>query len=324
MTNKRVMIIVWKWKDLMKEKKNWDEAKIIDQNNDKIIRIIEPNSTEAKDRLYRFVQENHDANVFIFLHRGHNYKSNDVKEVLHRIHENGYNGNLVKAFLFQGPRDFIYYSTQNEGLLNQTGQFARNDVFKFRERASNGEEIVKTERVTVANFNLDSRQWEVIPKHFNRVWRHYEHEFKKKINSLHLDLMSYLVEIPSNHSNKKPFPIKLWYNQIKERETPLLYIRLKSFFDAYTPSSMEKLNAEEWKIAKDELNILKEWEKLKQVSTSFDDCNANLSENEEARDHYSKLKENFDPNLLKTNPNKKISLYELHHLFKSLVKILPD
>lgn len=331
MSIKRIMIIVWGWLDIENRKQltgledmTWDEAIIEGQEDDLIIRVNEEESKAAKQLLYSLVERFPKAEIFIFLHRNHNYHYEDAKEIMHHVRVNQTNKQMVKVFLFSGGRDYLYYNIANEGLLNQIGNFMVDYEYTYWDINEKGKKIQKTEEVEVAKYDRKRKKWVVFPRHFNRVWRYYQHEFKKKINSLHIELMNFLVEIPSADGNQTAIPLKIWHDKIAEE--PNLHWRVKNFLNLYEAASLSKLPSpkkEEWKA---EFRKLQSLERDKEISMVFDDCNANLSEmGNGSGDYYQELREALLPIFQENRDGYPcLSLIQIHQLFTNLLQSLPD
>lgn len=308
------MIIVWRWKPLRRQKLWSDEIQIKGQARDKVIRISE-NAADPKQIIYEKVEKYQDAELFIFLHRNKDHFDNkDVKKILTSIKQNGWAKNKAKCFLFSGGRDYIYYGTQNEGLLDQYGDFMVDLDYKIVE---NG--VAKYEEVSVIEKNELLQEWEVLPKHFNKVWRYYQHEFKKKIFDLHIELQSFLVEISASHKNLDLFPANYWLEKLNERK--LLLYRFRSFLDAYNKSELDRLESGLKNQRTKELSELKKAERQNGVSYIFDDCTTNLEAVTGEKEPYLKLKKALSPVFApKTAAVKqKMSLNKINILFEALL-----
>lgn len=308
------MIIVWRWKPLRRQKFWSDEIQVKGQARDKVVRISE-SAADPQQIIYEKVEKYQDAELFIFLHRNKDHFDNkDVKKILAYIKQSGWAKDKVKCFLFSGGRDYIYYGTQNEGLLDQHGNFMVDRDYRIIE---NG--VTRYEEVSVIEKNELLQEWEVLPKHFNKVWRYYQHEFKKKIFDLHIELQSFLTEISASNKNLESLPGNYWLEKLKERK--LLLYRLRSFLDAYNKSELDRLEPGLKKRRTKELEKLKEQESVRGISYVFDDCTTNLEAVDGAQVPYLALKIELMPVFASntTNTTPKISLERVYFLFEQLL-----
>jgi hypothetical protein len=273
----RTMIILWRWNDLNKNQPI-DITNIVKSTTDKIIRIKKPKAEKGTLLIIKEAKKalkNGDA--FIFLHRDDGYESKDVNHIIGLL-QGFNNGHLIKCFLFGDNRDYIYFDTQDEGLLNQTGGFM-NDVDYFKIHIKNGKEVIEYLDAVVVEKNDTTGKEEVKLEHFDRVWLYYQGEFHKKINELLVDFISEFVDLKDSRNNYELIPNATWRKRIEQCETDdkqYLNLRIKSFLEILEP---------------DKEDILKAFEIKEETSFVFDDCQGNLGqhEKEEVKTNYNKL-----------------------------------
>ena len=300
----RIMFIIWKWQDIPAVNEYFlqkrpqlledistghevifDHFEVENHAHDKVIRANIYNYEGTKplvDEIINFyLKDIEGAQVYLFLHRGHAYGWKNVDDFLKTTPVN-------KCFLFSDQRDFIYFNTKDEGLLNDVGDFKISDTVKVADKSNK----------------------KVVKQHFDAVWQYYEEEFQQKLYQLHSDLSSYLFSSLSNElSAGKPIPVQLILQKLKEDEHTLLYQRLKSFLNLYpqrftygvkAPKSkitiyqegkLPELKLEEAQQLNEEMNALIRFEKKAQQSFTFDDCITNLMESNHAR--YDDLREKY-------------------------------
>jgi hypothetical protein len=273
----RTMIILWKWKELSVQKP-MDVINIVKSSTDKIVRI---NRTKAKEGTLLVIKEAKKAlgtgEVFIFLHRNDGYGSSDVNGLIKNL-QSDRNGHLLKCFLFADGRDYIYFDTQDEGLLNQTGGFMNDDEF-FKTHLKDGKEIIEYLDAVVVEENNETGKEEVKLEHFDRVWLYYRGEFHKKINELLVDFISEFVDLNNQPINCEQFDNAVWrkkFDACETAEKQYLNLRVKSFLGELQPEDEE---------------TLKNFEIKEEVSFVFDDCWGNLGQHEKdnVRSAYTNL-----------------------------------
>ena len=229
MATKKIMIIIWRWKGLIKVNKNYIEKpknqsllNNIKQNhpriydvwnvepsqNTKIAKVIRAsiiNTEETQPLLKQLIdlEATDDCKIFLFLHRNNFYTQKDVKTLLQKYPL------LDKCFLFGDGRDFIYYKTKNEGLLDGAGKFKIGIVFP-------SEQIIKQ-------------------PHFDNVWQYYSLEFKQKLQDLNEAIQAYCMGL-TTPSYGEFITKQTFINFLKQK--PTLYYRIKSFLNIY-PSRKE-------------------------------------------------------------------------------------
>jgi len=317
----RVLIIVWKWSEL--ERKVGDEVfdtfKTTGKNKDLIIRINELKSPKAIERLYKFISKHQTAKILLFLHREHDYNGKDIQTILENteIQNSKY---WLKCFLFTGGTDFIYYNSKNEGLLDGMGEFM-NGSFRESYIDENGRKKYKPSRFVSV---LSDDETMVVDKHFERVWAHYEFEFKKKISKLKVDFLSYFVEVPSKNNNETEIACQDWLNRLTQNR--LLHLRIRSFLGVYDKDVLDKEGSKFVKKHTAEIKELQEKEKIDQLSYHFDDCNANLEKMQggNSAEFYGLLCRNLTPIFVeeKCDLEATISLTTIQQLFNKLIKTI--
>ncbi len=254
-------------------------------SNDKIIRLYLDKNDVTSPIIKQLVEKYHTQNqtsIFLFLHRGNGYTKDDVVQLKEQLV-----GKLQKCFLFEGGRDYIYYKTQNEGLLDDSGDFK---VDRYR-------------GIQVADDNLKI----VYKKYFDKVWKYYEHEFKRKFFELE-EALTRLLLTNLHISNKTTFSNFDILEMIRQdKNTYLLY---QSFLD---------------QLSKNELRELERIEQAQQKSLIYDDSFANLSKNQVYI--YESLKKllAFQNGSLNTFNKKEFSerIQTISYQFNQLIKLLP-
>ena len=237
----------------------------------------------TKDLLSQLVDLYDDGNtdIYLMLHRGEMYDHDDVKELLYDIEP------ITKCFLFAFGRDFIYQDTKHEGLIDDAGNFYSGWVEP---------EVGEIEYIQVAD---DNRKL-VKAKHFDRVWKYYQHEFKRKVTKLETLLISECIKAFKSYGNDSITKTELitYLDNPREKNSSFIYTRLKSFLGYY-----DKVNKSDYDNAsplEEELEELAIYEKQKEESYLFDDTRVNLkhfeNDNEETiSKQYDKVVQTMSP-----------------------------
>jgi hypothetical protein len=279
---KRLMFIVWNWREINKtlnevvqwngeplgarawKDKAYDEYDIAIKSSEgnveynehgcKIIRIgIRYGEGDGMlPYILKIIDayKGNDQKIFLFLHRSDGFTPTDVQTAVRSKHIN-------KCFLFSNGRDFIYYNTQNIGLLG-TGPTA--GLFYYQQ-AGNGKMEVKV---------ADKQKKIVFQPFFDRVWHYYEHEFETKITEIRSDILYYLW--------LEAFPDdEIWpFTRLKAllQKNEMLYLRVKNLLD------------KEYELTKAEHDRLVDWEIKQEKSFVFDDCRKNIERLKGVKEEY--------------------------------------
>jgi len=316
----RVMIIVWKWSVLADKTgdKVFDFFETTGDCKDLIIRINEIKCPLALTRLYRIIGQYPDAKKILLLHREHGYTDDDLRVIIEKTQRKK-TKNWLKCFLFTGGTDAIYYTLLSEGLIDGDGDFM-NGIYRESFRDENGKRKYKNKEISV----LSEDERFVLEKYFKNVWIHYEFEFKKKIDKLKVDFLSYFVEIPSETNNEQLIYSQDWIDRLQQNRK--LYLRLRSFLGVYNRETLDNqhLNIKAKNII--EIKELQKAEKEDKLSYHLDDCSANLkkTKNKKSDEVYDLLCCNLIPIFIKEKQDAElsISLAEIQELFNNLLKTL--
>lgn len=259
-----------------------------------------------------------NAKIYVFMHRGHHHTHEDVQDLLDKSE-----GKIEKCFLFSEGRDFIYYPTQNKGLLNDAGGFWRQDG------------------VNVLGLDEETKKITIQQPYFDNVWHYYDHEFRKKI--CELKQVFFDICMPLTFPSQ---PTKIAYKQFIEnfmegakKQNKELCLRLRSFLGVYdnlrrkTPK--KSIEFDEYVELKKEWERLENFEKNNNRSYILDDCSANLEHimpnnpsDKRASDCYLALQEKiqplFCPNTSKPSPTfvTQGDLQNIRMLFRKLLDCL--
>lgn len=308
----RIMIIIWKWRQLVEENKVYDLFPIQSKAEDVIIRINEEKyEHQTLQDILNYIQANYDqVNVFCFLHRS-TFNHNELEFIL-KAFKTEYIQQL-KGFLFSSGSDQIYFDTNEFGLLSAANyDFFYEANYEKEILDKNGQAEIVEKSVLIRNEVLQRNEVELL--YFDRTWKYYEHEFKKKIDSLHIDLLSHFAEIPCNGWNNGEHPGTVWKDKIgKDR---LLFLRLNSFLNTYKDCELDDYRS----LLSHELRQLKEYEEEEEISFAFDDCFANLKE--EAKTAYQDIYDTLTPIFKEGSTTEKMSMEKLNRKFSNLLKQL--
>ena len=305
---KRLMIIVWSWRKgdshFTQEYDSWNVQ--TEDSQDKIFRIDRSNSKASKKLIYNLVAAHLEGSyIYIFLHRSHHYAQADVDDMLaHFQQQHQIEQQAIKCFLFGEERDYIYISTQNEGLLGAKGTFGG----RIKKRGMKEEIEVKVV--------IDEEKKIIDKKHFDKVWEYYSYEFKQKIYELKEELW---LAFPCLIRSSELLTAAGTYKRLKEKEKDSILLRLRSFTNRLRPDSK---NEEQ----------LKWYEDKKQKSYFFDDCNENLKKiyGDATREKYQDLVQYIDRELFNTVINNKVERpsserwKELRFKFDELLNTMPE
>lgn len=171
------MIIVWKWRNSnnktpLREKAQGDYYDVLDIKGRPEYKLIryDPPDAEASISVLREIIEKYSPNytIQIFLHIGHHYKQEHVKDLPIRV--------SVEPPIFFGGGGHLYLSHYSPlGLLGAQGNM--------------GGSIGTTSRKPVQSYVLEDEKIWIKEEHFNNVWNYYYHNFKRKIFVLKEDFI---------------------------------------------------------------------------------------------------------------------------------------
>ncbi|MEO1518769.1 MAG: hypothetical protein AAFV95_27390 [Bacteroidota bacterium] len=280
-------------------------------------------STSLNGIAQKIQEQDKDAKVFVFLHRGNKYVDEDVISLRKMVVQAGRPSHLFKCFLFADGRDFIYYSTQSIGLLGNFGHYMHDPEYTIEEEDANGVMVQKMQEVCVYEFNELRQRNEILPRYFNTVWNYYEFEFQKKIKELRLDLLSHLAEISPQHINENSQLASSWRKKIERNN--ILFFRLRSFLGFYSNANIKKKSELEKKLCEQELGELKNHEREKYISYVFDDCDANLTA-VEAKEKFQLVCKSLYPivDMKAKGQESGISLMEINQLLYDLASCIEN
>ncbi len=298
---KRTMIIVWRWKELNDEKP-CDTVNVLKSSKDKIIRILKNEEALIIEKINEALIQGH---TFIFLHRNHGFDNNSVDNLLKQLNTDKNRPHLLKCFLFGDGLDYLYYDTQDEGLLDHAGYFMYEREYPLEDEEGN---IIYVE-VDVMEEDENTKEAKLKLEHFDRVWDFYKGEFHKKINELMVDFIAEFVDLINSENNKTQFTAEDWKKKLENTNNPegqFLDIRIKSFIEI---------------INKDEKERLTKFEKEEKYSFVFDDCKGNFSNhpNVKVQKFYTQLFDKLS-SIYEEDKEKAFSLNELRTLFLNLLK----
>ena len=228
MQGKRIMMIVWKWEDLDPKSEPVDNYFPVQKDPQSfVIRLHEYQSEQAIARLIQLIREQEaDASFMLFLHRDHHYSQDQVRHFYHQLSQE--ERQRCKCFLFGGGNDYIYFSTREEGLLDDFGWWMNEPEYEFRPTAKGA---VRVGAASVVARNADSGRWELLPRYFAKVWQFYEQELRRKVFELKQDLMAELLQGYLEQKPLDPF-------------TPLVQARIESFCGQADRKALQAL--EKW------------------------------------------------------------------------------
>ena len=264
---------------------------------------------QTKSLLYALIDKYaKDGNqVMIFLHRSNFFEDPDLQELMDR-----YKNRIAKCFLFAFGRDYIYYSTQRSGFLNDTGGFFR------------GRDPISKEKV----LTFDPIEQQVMQPFFDRVWQYYQTEFEIKILNLKESVFDCFLPLLLPDSPMQISRHQL-FEALRDKESEGLLLRIKSFLGKY--DLLDQIKDFEKKYAlEEELRVISKLEKEHRESYVFDDCILNLEHEEQNGKHlvkevYDQTKEQLDRLLFKTAKKnfKKQDLHQLSASMEELIKVVP-
>lgn len=281
-SERKIMIIVWKWRDLPHiNEKLWKQEHFqayIDNITDGKDHIYKeypvqhsdlcPDATVVATAIYNvnentnrlldslieaYAQGNNE--VMLFLHRSNDFEALDVDRLLER-----FKGRLSKCFLFADGRDYIYYKTQKSGILDDIGSF-------YIQRDPKTEEKITT---------FDDGK--VLQPYFDRVWQYYNNEFETKVFQFKEELfdqwLPFLLPGQPEQISRESL-----LNALRGGTERAIFFRVKSFLGRYE-AELHNLDAaadfDQITAIKKEKDALKDREKADRISYDFDDCITNL------------------------------------------------
>lgn len=299
---KRTMLIVWRWEELNDEKP-FDVVNVVKSPNDKVVRILKDDRPLIVEKVNQALVEGH---TFIFLHRSHGFDNNSVSSLIKKLNTDKQRPHLLKCFLFGDGRDYLYYDTQDEGLLGHDGYFMYEPEYPLEDEAKN---IVGYIEVDVMEKDEITNESKLKLEHFDRVWDFYKGEFHKKINELMVDFVAAFVDLINSKNNNIKLAATEWRKRLSttnDDERQFLDIRIKSFIET---------------ISEEERSRLKAFEEREKYSFVFDDCKGNFSNhpNTKVQRFYKQLFEKLS-SIYEDEAASKFSLNEIRTLFLNLLK----
>jgi len=245
--------------------------------------------------------------VMLFLHRANGYDERDVERLLKQREDT----RNFKVFLFSDRRDFLYYDTRKSGFLDDVGYFKA-----FRDDQGNFISV------------QDTKRGEIKQPYFDRVWGYYQNEFERKVYKLKEDLFDGLFPLllPGAPSISREACIA----QIKSAAPDeLLWYRLKSFLGEYEDIGCKDPEQFDANTALEkEVDVVIRAEKERGESLLFDDCIANIRQQESKDDtfisvEYDDIKEHLRTILFAESDVKVKDLRSVASKLNYLVKIIP-
>ena len=199
MAGKRIMIINWKWEDLDPETEPVDAGfPVRNDPHASIIRLNEFQSPEALIRLVELIrQQQREDQILLFLHRDHHYTHEHIRQIYGRLDPQELQ--RCKCFLFGGGNDYLYFSSREEGLLDDFGWWMNEPEYEYRGNGKGEEPRVGSARVVVHDEKTD--RWEVLPRYFQKVWQFYQQEMQRKVFELKQDLLAELLPAYLDHAS---------------------------------------------------------------------------------------------------------------------------
>lgn len=302
---KKIMIIVWKWGDLIDKQVLQDLVLVEQCKNAMVIRINEPKTISAEKRLLGLINQYPNASFQFFLHRGkdHFYNSEDVKNLRLKVLKLGVRNERVKVFLFGSGADFIYFENSELGLIDTVEGFMSEKGYTYKDG-------------TVGDVKVLGEQGKIKYRYFLNTWRYYQHEFSTKIQQLHMDLMNHSVDLKNSHNNHKKLPAQYWINKIQEKD--YLWLQLKSFLGYYNSTVLADLSIDEQREREYEFKQLQHIEAECWQSYSFDDCIANFTLQPSVRKKYHELTKKLEAVFIEGKQS--LSLVEIQQDFDHFLR----
>ena len=285
--SKKILIINWKWRFLThlnnNTLKNLDLSRGIesgagvfykeftvkaskDYPDALVVATSIYNDRSTKSILYQLIDHYYqlDNDVILLMHRPNLYKEDDIESILQRYDR------LCNCTLFEGGRDYIYYPSQESGLLDDLGNFFVGTYNgRFIETINEQEEIVQQ-------------------PYFDRVWNYYVGEFEIKVLAFKEELFDSLFPFflpDASESIPHQTIIDVLQQDIdrlgRDNRSPrkFLWYRLKSFLGMYKDvGRYDTKDFDQKAQARIEIAMLKELEKINKTSYLFDASLVNIQE----------------------------------------------
>ena len=232
----------------------------IHANIDQVITVNINNGDLSKEVLENVVNHftDQDTCTYLFLHRGHNFGYEEVKYFLTS------NLNIHRCFLFHGRNDFLYYSTFNDGLLDNSGG--------FYVRPKKGVSVLNEDSTAVKK------------RFFDRVWAYYTNELEHKLFELrHHFIQAYLPLLKNDQITYREL------HSILNQPSTLLQLRFESMLGYYNDLDPYASKDKEKREKRELLELL---ERKQGQSYTLDDWRVNIAF-EENKEHIEQALDNL-------------------------------
>lgn len=241
MKYKRILAILWHWDPLREKRLAFDTVSVEEDGESLVCRLQHNRSIGAigKDMVRCAKMVNPGGKIMMMIHR-ESLNTGTHQELEGKIEKALPEGAAFDWKVFGGGGDYIYYDSKNDtGLLNQEGDFAINNIYKYQSKDN-----ILLKRVAVVGA-LNSEGMPVLKKnYFDQVWRHYCFDFKKNVYELERDLFLHFAPFTDPGYDKKDCALAV---HLAANEP--LALRLSSFVE---------LNIDEKKVAEHQLPLFED------------------------------------------------------------------
>lgn len=231
----RTMLIVWKWVDLTNQNPIDLSFPVKSYPADKIIRLNERYSAEAIQRLALIIEVEGALGhrIQVFLHREHGYTPAIMEELSQKF-SNQFP--KPKIHIFGHGADFLYYSHNGRGLLDEFGSFMADPEFPLERKDADGNTIRVPGSAYVIEWNAALSRWELMPGYFDQVWNHYDLKVWEHFFHLKEDLFRQLLvgqDLNVIHRMSDPHNYEILACMCEQ--APIIWKRIQTLFSEISP-----------------------------------------------------------------------------------------
>lgn len=213
-TTPRILIMLWKWKELQEKNVPYDEIFVSDDQYASIVRVNEE-KRESFPEIFTHIIKNKLVNSVMLMFHLSAIDKKQWQSISSKLDQEYRKKIVTSPIFFGGAKNFIYYDCDRDsGLINEHGGFAINQLCPFL--GATGQ--IQRVRVSVVEYPEHNTAFYTIQKkYFDKVWNYYTFRTKQVTFELHEDLFIYLVGLESSKAVSLIELLKEEKNGLKER-----------------------------------------------------------------------------------------------------------